>query len=237
MHLLQRGVDLRTTPVEFAPSVQHCNGGVLIDEAAATDLPGLFAAGEVAGGQHGADRPGGNALADTQAFGHIAGESAAAWAASAAARPVEAFDAPEAEPGSGSPGAGEALGRLRALLWRSCTIVREEPVLAEALAEVESMAATGCGGNLAERMKWRDGLLCARAHLLSARARTESRGTHFRADHPMTRDPEWIALQTVRLTGSSCLTLERMSPEIDAAAREAWERSPERRSEPILPCW
>ena len=59
----------------------HTMGGVAIDPAGATSVPGLFAAGEVTGGLHGANRMGGNALAETLVFGRRAGESAAAWAA------------------------------------------------------------------------------------------------------------------------------------------------------------
>lgn len=236
-HLLERGIDLRTSPVEFAPSIQHCNGGVLIDESAATDLPGLFAAGEAAGGQHGADRPGGNALSDTQTFGAIAGQNGAAWASSDAARPTEGAAEPLPEPAAGGRDAGELLERLRVTLWRACTVVREETVLAAALDDVAEMATTPAGGALGEVLDLRDGLACARAHLLCARARTESRGTHFRADHPATRDPEWIAMQTVRLSEDGDVILRREAPEIDAALHEAWQASPERRQEPLKPCW
>jgi len=75
--LLEHGVDIRKQPLKIAPAVQHMNGGVLINERAETDLAGLYAAGEVAGGQHGADRPGGNSLADCQVFGARAGRYAA----------------------------------------------------------------------------------------------------------------------------------------------------------------
>ena len=63
--------------VEIAPAVQHFQGGVKIGERANTSLKGLYAAGECAGGQHGANRPGGNALLDGQVFGKIAGREAA----------------------------------------------------------------------------------------------------------------------------------------------------------------
>ncbi len=77
---LKHGVDLRRDALEFAPCCQHFNGGLLIDSTASVGVPGLYAAGEAAGGPHGADRPGGNALADCQVFGRIAGNSAADWA-------------------------------------------------------------------------------------------------------------------------------------------------------------
>ncbi len=65
--------------VEIVPSIQHFQGGVKITEKASTSVLGLFACGEAAGGQHGANRPGGNALLDTQVFGKIAGEEAAVY--------------------------------------------------------------------------------------------------------------------------------------------------------------
>ena len=72
---LRFGVDIRTTPMEVAPTAHHIMGGLRITHGQTT-LPGLFACGEVAGGVHGANRLGGNALADTQVFGKRAGEAA-----------------------------------------------------------------------------------------------------------------------------------------------------------------
>ena len=73
---LKFGVDIRTTPMEVAPTAHHIMGGLRITAGGQTTLPGLFACGEVAGGVHGANRLGGNALADTQVFGKRAGEAA-----------------------------------------------------------------------------------------------------------------------------------------------------------------
>ncbi|RPJ06285.1 MAG: FAD-binding protein, partial [Deltaproteobacteria bacterium] len=76
--LREYGVDVEAgDPVEIAPSIQHFQGGIKIREKGTTSLRGLYAAGECAGGQHGANRPGGNALLDGQVFGKIAGREAA----------------------------------------------------------------------------------------------------------------------------------------------------------------
>ena len=76
--LKEYGLDLHAGDrIEIAPAVQHFQGGVKIEERANTSLKGLYAAGECAGGQHGANRPGGNALLDGQVFGRIAGREAA----------------------------------------------------------------------------------------------------------------------------------------------------------------
>lgn len=68
-------------PVRVAPAAHHIMGGVRIDPSGATSIPGLFAAGEITGGLHGANRMGGNALSETLVFGARAGSAAAAWAA------------------------------------------------------------------------------------------------------------------------------------------------------------
>jgi succinate dehydrogenase / fumarate reductase flavoprotein subunit len=76
--LKEYGIDLEAGDrIEIAPSIQHFQGGVKIRERGNTSLKGLYAAGECAGGQHGANRPGGNALLDGQVFGKIAGHEAA----------------------------------------------------------------------------------------------------------------------------------------------------------------
>ncbi len=74
------GVDIRDEPMEVSPTAHHFMGGIKIDEDAATNIPGLFASGECTGGVHGGNRLGGNALADTQVFGAVSGESAANYA-------------------------------------------------------------------------------------------------------------------------------------------------------------
>ena len=73
---LKFGVDIRNEPMEVAPTAHHIMGGLRITPEGRTTLPGLFACGEVAGGVHGANRLGGNSLADTQVFGKRAGEAA-----------------------------------------------------------------------------------------------------------------------------------------------------------------
>jgi succinate dehydrogenase/fumarate reductase flavoprotein subunit len=74
------GIDLLARPVEIAPAAHYALGGIQIDSTCRTGVPGLFAAGEVTGNIHGANRISGNALAETQVFGKIAGESAAEYA-------------------------------------------------------------------------------------------------------------------------------------------------------------
>jgi succinate dehydrogenase / fumarate reductase flavoprotein subunit len=86
------GIDLESgEPMEIAPCIQHFQGGVKIREKGNTSLKGLYAAGECAGGQHGANRPGGNALLDGQVFGRISGRAAAEGARSLRQEPEMVF--------------------------------------------------------------------------------------------------------------------------------------------------
>ncbi|HPT77435.1 MAG: FAD-binding protein [Defluviitoga tunisiensis] len=78
--LVTKGIDLDVDgKIEVAPQIQHFQGGIKINERAETCIEGLYACGEAAGGQHGANRPGGNSLLDTQVFGKIAGQNAAMY--------------------------------------------------------------------------------------------------------------------------------------------------------------
>jgi len=232
-HLLARGVDIRASAVEFAPSIQHCNGGVLIDTGARTDIAGLFAAGEAAGGQHGADRPGGNALADSQTFGAIAGSSAERWASERGrVEPADRLELPGPR-GSGRD-AAKLLRELAHIMWRHCSVVRDDAGLSTAIATVREMSSEPVLGSTGELLDLRDALAVAEAHLMSARSRTESRGTHFRADYPRTVDPEWICIQTVRLGEDGNLLVEAFVPDVEEEVMNAWLASPERRSQPLL---
>ncbi|RDE14771.1 MAG: fumarate reductase/succinate dehydrogenase flavoprotein subunit, partial [Candidatus Thorarchaeota archaeon] len=76
------GVDIHEEPMVVSPTAHHFMGGIKINEEAATNIPGLYAAGECTGGVHGGNRLGGNALADTQVFGALAGAKAAQFAKS-----------------------------------------------------------------------------------------------------------------------------------------------------------
>jgi succinate dehydrogenase / fumarate reductase flavoprotein subunit len=77
---LRAGVDITRERVLVYPVLHYRNGGILIDERAATSVGGLFAAGEIAGGVHGSNRLMGNSLLDTVVYGRTAGRSAAEWA-------------------------------------------------------------------------------------------------------------------------------------------------------------
>jgi succinate dehydrogenase/fumarate reductase flavoprotein subunit len=195
-HLLKHGLDLRKEAVEFAPAVQHFNGGARIDLNGATCIKGLFAAGENAGGQHGADRPGGNALADSQVFGRRAGEAATATDHDADSQFVQQFaEAGVAELSStdGGEDVDEVIADLGWEMWKGASVVRTEESLTEALEAAETAAERleSAAGSLKRIAEARNLALLGRCVAIPARMRDESRGTHYRADCDAVNDSEW----------------------------------------------
>jgi succinate dehydrogenase / fumarate reductase flavoprotein subunit len=146
--LRERGIDLEAGErVEIAPAIQHFQGGVKIRIHGETTLPGLYAAGEVAGGQHGANRPGGNALLDCQVFGRIAGESAAQTAAelvpldeSASAAAVSGLTALT---GEGGLRAAEVRAHAQQIVADAAGVVRTESGLRAGLKALAALRAEG----------------------------------------------------------------------------------------------
>jgi succinate dehydrogenase/fumarate reductase flavoprotein subunit len=196
--LAERGVDLEAGDrVEIAPAVQHFQGGVKIGPDAGTTMAGLYAAGEVAGGQHGANRPGGNALMDSQVFGRIAGEAAAAAVIPAA------VGAPLTDKSARAAVAGLLHGRLpaetvrravRQAMARWAGVYRTAAGLRALNAELDELAAAG---PTAEGIEALDLLQAAQLVARAAAVRAESRGPHLRfpeggALEPLPRDdPAW----------------------------------------------
>jgi fumarate reductase (CoM/CoB) subunit A len=176
--LLKAGIDLARDRIEVGAVVQNFNGGILIDADGFTGVEGLYAAGEATGGVHGADRPGGNNLIDTQVFGYRAGRAAACAAGGkrTAGRPVCMSDA-SAAPLSAEE---EALLKTSEGLYSSnLTIVRTEGGLREVL-EFNDRYSPNAGMLVRNRLTV--GSLLATAAL----TRRESRGTHYREDFPET---------------------------------------------------
>lgn len=186
--LAERGIDLAAGDmVEIAPAVQHFQGGVKIRAHGDTTIAGLYAAGEVAGGQHGANRPGGNALLDGQVFGRIAGEAAARTAATAPAgeevpdgRAAEAvaalFDARGGD-------AGEVLAAVQATMARACGVHRTVEGLARASETLDDLHERGVRPGpsaLARDIEALNALQSARLIVAAALERDESRGPHLR---------------------------------------------------------
>jgi succinate dehydrogenase / fumarate reductase, flavoprotein subunit len=194
-------LDISQQPMEVAPTAHYSMGGVVVDpDTHATDVAGLYAAGEVTAGLHGANRLGGNSLAETVVFGRRAGEAAADYSAARdlqlrARAVIGAADDELA--GLVRPGRQFARPLQRALrdtMWETCGVVRDQAGLRRGLdrvAELGELAGdvdvrpTSEGyADLAHALDLRASLVAAEATLLGALARPESRGAHQRRDHP-----------------------------------------------------
>ncbi len=219
-------VDITSGPMEVGPTTHYVMGGIRVDaETGATTVRGLFAAGEVAGGMHGANRLGGNSLSDLLVFGARTGDAAAAHAASAHAAgrdgephldPVQVQGALRdlAAPLERKDGEDPyAISRdLQSMMQRLVGIFRIEEDLAEAVRElaelrrrwVEVKASGGRVFNPGWDLVFELGnlLTVSEAITRSARQRTESRGAHSRLDHPASDDTRWSGLNSVAARAS-----------------------------------
>ncbi|MEV6669490.1 fumarate reductase/succinate dehydrogenase flavoprotein subunit [Streptomyces sp. NPDC051162] len=220
-------VDITAEPMEVGPTCHYVMGGVDVDPdtAAAVGVPGLFAAGEVAGGMHGSNRLGGNSLSDLLVFGRRAGLHAARYAAglAAAERPaaadadIEAAEAEALRP-FGAEGGDPAVSQgpaenpytLHQELQQSMNdlvgIIRKGPEMSEALRRLAALRdrsrRAGVEGHRQFNPGWhlaldlRNMLLVSECVARAALERTESRGGHTRDDHPA-MDRQWRRVNLV----------------------------------------
>ncbi|MGH7645191.1 MAG: FAD-binding protein, partial [Gemmatimonadales bacterium] len=197
------GVDITREPMEIGPTTHYVMGGVKVDaETQESTLPGLFAAGEVAGGMHGANRLGGNSLSDLLVFGRRAGAAAAELARgrgpapAVSQRDVDAmvqealtpFERPDGE------NAFAVQAALQEVMQTCAGIARDHAGLERALAEIERLkeraSRVGVTGSREYNPGWHTALdlrcllTVAEASVRSALERRESRGSHTRTDFP-----------------------------------------------------
>jgi len=194
-------LDISRERMEVAPTAHYTMGGIVVDpETHATDVPGLFAAGECVGGLHGANRLGGNSLGEALIAGQRAGEEAAAFATQGEVfvRSRRAINEALAELDEltrpGPELARPLQRRLRDVMWEKCGVVRDEQGLRQGLAEIEALRETaadvdvrpGAEGwtDLAHALDLRGGLVAAEATVRGAIERRETRGAHNRSDYP-----------------------------------------------------
>jgi fumarate reductase flavoprotein subunit len=198
------GFDLAGGLVEVVPTAHYMMGGVQFAADCSTALHGLFAAGEDTGGVHGANRLGGNGVANSTVFGGIAGDRMAAWVRSEGAwhaadeAAIAASVAWHEAPFAIAPGSIEPIREaLFDCMWEDVGILRTAEGLQRGLAKLteldRQLARTGVAdGDRAFNMSWHDWLnlksLIATSRVIatSALAREDSRGAHFREDHPQT---------------------------------------------------
>jgi fumarate reductase flavoprotein subunit len=199
------GFDLAGGKVEVVPTAHYMMGGVEFAPDCSTELPGLFVAGEDSGGVHGANRLGGNGVANSTVFGGIAGETIARWMMGEGAfrAPDEStIDAALARAERPFRGGGEVdleaiRERLYQTMWDDAGIVRNAASLARAAAaldaiggDLETYALPSSGRDRAFNLTWHDWLnlsslvRVSRAIVRAALARENSRGAHYRDDFP-----------------------------------------------------
>ena len=195
-------VDITTDPMEVGPTCHYMMGGVRVDaETQESTVPGLYAAGEVGGGMHGANRLGGNSLSDLLVFGKRAGEFAAKKAKETSQGKINQDDV-EREAADALRYFGDEQGEnpyaiheeLRATMQSLVGIVRTDEDLRAALDKIDELRARSLkakvGGNIQYNPGWhlaldlKNMLDISEAVTKSALERTESRGGHTREDFP-----------------------------------------------------
>lgn len=213
------GFDLAGGLVEVVPTAHYMMGGVVFAPDCSTELPGLFAAGEDTGGVHGANRLGGNGVANSTVFGGIAGESMARWIGQqqtfapadeqAIAQSIAQHERPFQQHGQGLE---EIREQLYATMWERVGILRSSTDLQQAQAELQTLAQGLHSVGLAQadrafNLSWHDWLNLrnlidvSRVIAAAALAREDSRGAHYREDFPETRHLEQSAFTTIRASG------------------------------------
>jgi succinate dehydrogenase / fumarate reductase flavoprotein subunit len=216
-------IDITKQPMEVGPTTHYAMGGVRVDADTqmSTNVSGLFAAGECAGGLHGANRLGGNSLSDLLVFGKRAGEHAAKFAnesgaASFAEDQVDLAAREALAPLERDPGADVGPYRLQyelqQLMQSNAGIAREEKELREALDQIQGLKARanamGAGGSREYNPGWhttldlQNLLTVAEAVATAALERRESRGAHSRIDY-QDKDPAWATFNHVIRRGAN----------------------------------
>jgi fumarate reductase (CoM/CoB) subunit A len=223
---LDIGVDIRNEPMEVTPTAHHVMGGLRIGTSAETSLDGLYSAGEVAGGVHGGNRLGGNALAAGQVFGKIAGDSAAKFAVKNSTPSIDRESinneysrvmAPLERDDGLSP--SEETQRLQRYMWDKAGLFRNEEDLNSALNLIKDQQkqvhsklavknkATRYNTEWISALELQDMILVAEMIVRSALLRKESRGAHYRTDYPNPDNKKWfVNIVTSRKKESMVLT-------------------------------
>jgi len=203
-----------------SPTAHFCMGGVVTDSEATTSMAGLFAAGEVCAGVHGANRLAGNALSEIFVMGEVAGTNAGLSAKETAFPQVpereirRERDRLESLLSDTGKDAKELCRSLQSVMWEKAGIIRSAAGLSAALArieELETLSKTCRAENPAHLMRRLDLDHMLRVSKMVCKAalyRAESRGAHYRSDCPQERNPEWRKNILIRRAGGENMTLE-----------------------------
>ena len=228
-YFAERGLDFHVQEMILSPEAHFFMGGVAIDEWSESEVPGLYAVGEVAGGVHGANRLDSNAIPETQVFGARAGQSAArtrgfrvaAFPDGPAAAWAERLTESMATPAERGTDYAAMRKELQTTMWRSLGIVRDKQGMERGLTDVSALesrlshSVPAGARSLMLHAQMASSLLVARACLGAALARRESRGAHYRIDFPAQDDLQWRVAQRIELVNGE-LRIRRMG--VEAAA-------------------
>ncbi len=237
-------LDITKTPMEVGPTTHYVMGGIRVDgESQMSAVPGLFAAGEVAAGLHGANRLGGNSLSDLIVFGKLAGEHAAAWARSATAGQVDSGQVESAMRRSLVPfevknGENPYLiqKELQDVMQDLVGIVRREEEMLKALNSIQHLKErakkSSVEGNCEYNPGWHTAmdlenlLTCAEAVTVCAIQRKESRGAQFREDFPTKSDAYSTFNHVVKRSDDGSMQLRRETiPPLPAELKQVIEEN------------
>ena len=195
------GVDMAREPVEVAPTSHYGMGGVAVDAHGETDVDGLFAIGETMAGVHGANRLGGNSLAETVAYGVVAGDRIADRVDGPGTVPDDLretvvepqfTDLAATANSDGEYAVTTVFEALQELMWEHAGLLREESQLDAGLDKLDTVRQQASdmdtGSLTSESFEFAVDvgfmLTAAEAVLRGAKQRAESRGAHYRTDHP-----------------------------------------------------
>jgi succinate dehydrogenase / fumarate reductase flavoprotein subunit len=240
-------VDITQTPMEVGPTLHYLMGGVRVDpDTAAATIPGLYAAGEAAGGMHGSNRLGGNSLGDLLVFGRRAGAAAAEYAAGLTSIPkldpaeVDHWAQEALEPFNRDGGENPYTIQmeLQDTMQDNVGIIRTESEMVTALAKIEELKERSKKVRVEGHVQYNPGwnlatdlpslLTVAEATTRHALTRKESRGGHTRDDFPATDKEHWAKVNVrsrLAADGEGVVIDEIPLPQMPAELAELFEEA------------
>ena len=231
------GRDLAREPMEISPTSHFHMGGMVTDKYCQTSVPGLLVAGEDSGGVHGANRLGGNGVAESTIFGGRAGDRAALVAGERALRTPDREQVAASVSRAYAPLRRErghspfgVTHKLKETMWEGCGVTRDHGGLLRAHEQIEELAQAASDVSVSgppeanyvwhEALDLSNQLTVAQAMVASALIREESRGSHYRSDFPDQDDDNWLRFVVTRWR-------EDRGVEVDLRPVEFSRRSPQ----------
>ena len=212
---------------EVAPTAHFCMGGIVTDQSGETSVRGLFSVGEATAGVHGANRLGGNALAEIFTMGSFVGKNAGECVMDmeSASSPKEVIEAEKSRlEGAFSvegPKPKQMIKELKKLMWHKVGVIRKKDELEEALTRIQDSwprASIVSPADLINQLEFENMRMVAEMVCAAALKRTETRGSHFRVDHPE-EDNAWLKNIVLR-KGDSGMEFEMRPVRLDLVKPE-----------------